>query len=153
MEMLNCYFNGNGCVGIKCDFNLLNLTSICLVLEEMLLGHAEGLSQRQHSKDHLLSDLVCELDIDEAADCSEQILYEASFKEFGRYSVQYDTIIWLSISLLLVLAWGFGIIMLLYLPYRRHVLQKDFSSRKLYVTPREIVYKVLFYVIWLSPFS
>ncbi|KGN46197.1 uncharacterized protein LOC101221776 isoform X2 [Cucumis sativus] len=108
----------------------------------MLLGHAEGLSQRQHSKDHLLSDLVCELDIDEAADCSEQILYEASFKEFGRYSVQYDTIIWLSISLLLVLAWGFGIIMLLYLPYRRHVLQKDFSSRKLYVTPREIVYKV-----------
>uniref|UniRef100_A0A9I9DRN7 DUF7642 domain-containing protein n=1 Tax=Cucumis melo TaxID=3656 RepID=A0A9I9DRN7_CUCME len=108
----------------------------------MLMGHTEGLSQRQHSKDHLLSDLVCELDIDETADCSEQILYEASFKEFGRYSVQYDTIIWLSISLLLVLAWGFGIIMLLYLPYRRHVLQKDFSSRKLYVTPREIVYKV-----------
>ncbi|KAL4015411.1 hypothetical protein IC575_027658 [Cucumis melo] len=92
----------------------------------MLMGHTEGLSQRQHSKDHLLSDLVCELDIDETADCSEQILYEASFKEFGRYSVQYDTIIWLSISLLLVLAWGFGIIMLLYLPYRRHVLQKDF---------------------------
>ena len=131
----------------------MNLTFICLVLEKMLMGHTEGLSQRQHSKDHLLSDLVCELDIDETADCSEQILYEASFKEFGRYSVQYDTIIWLSISLLLVLAWGFGIIMLLYLPYRRHVLQKDFSSRKLYVTPREIVYKVLFYVIWLSPFS
>ncbi|XP_038877600.1 uncharacterized protein LOC120069855 [Benincasa hispida] len=108
----------------------------------MLMGHTEGLSQCQHSKDHLLSDLICELDIDEAADCSEQILYEASFKEFGRYSVQYDTIIWLSISLLLVLAWGFGIIMLLYLPYRRYVLQKDFSSRKLYVTPTEIVYKV-----------
>ncbi|XP_023514641.1 uncharacterized protein LOC111778876 [Cucurbita pepo subsp. pepo] len=108
----------------------------------MLMGHTEGLSQRQYSKDLLLSNLVSELDIDEAADCSEQILYEASFKEFGRYSVQYDTIIWFSISLLLVLAWGFGIIMLLYLPYRRYVLQKDYSSRNLYVTPREIVYKV-----------
>ncbi|XP_022964448.1 uncharacterized protein LOC111464470 isoform X1 [Cucurbita moschata] len=112
------------------------------MLEEMLMGHTEGLSQRQYSKDLLLSNLVSELDIDEAADCSEQILYEASFKEFGRYSVQYDTIIWFSISLLLVLAWGFGIIMLLYLPYRRYVLQKDYLSRNLYVTPREIVYKV-----------
>lgn len=110
----------------------------------MLMGHTEGLAQHQYSKDRLLSDLVSELDIDEAADFSEQILYEASFEEFGRYSVQYDTIIWLSISLLLVLAWGFGIIMLLYLPYRRYVLQKDFSSRRLYVTPRKIVYKVHF---------
>ncbi|XP_022156160.1 uncharacterized protein LOC111023112 isoform X1 [Momordica charantia] len=108
----------------------------------MLMGHTEVLAQHQYSKDRLLSDLVSELDIDEAADFSEQILYEASFEEFGRYSVQYDTIIWLSISLLLVLAWGFGIIMLLYLPYRRYVLQKDFSSRRLYVTPRKIVYKV-----------
>ncbi|XP_052170728.1 uncharacterized protein LOC127786956 isoform X2 [Diospyros lotus] len=32
--------------------------------------------------------------------------------------------------------------MLLYLPIRRYVLQKDISSRKLYVTPYEIVYKV-----------
>lgn len=32
--------------------------------------------------------------------------------------------------------------MLLYLPIRRYVLQKDISSRKLYVTPDTIVYKV-----------
>ncbi|XP_042964015.1 uncharacterized protein LOC122298336 isoform X2 [Carya illinoinensis] len=32
--------------------------------------------------------------------------------------------------------------MLLYLPIKRYVLQKDISSRKLYVTPSEIVYKV-----------
>ncbi|KAL4280014.1 hypothetical protein GQ457_03G029730 [Hibiscus cannabinus] len=37
---------------------------------------------------------------------------------------------------------GVGIIMLLYLPFRRYVLQKDISSRKLYVTPSEIVYEV-----------
>ncbi|MQM10871.1 hypothetical protein Taro_043769, partial [Colocasia esculenta] len=56
---------------------------------------------------------------------------------------EYDTIIWILISLLLVLAWGVGIIMLLYLPIRRYILQKDISSRKLYVTPGEIVYKVI----------
>ncbi|RWW23387.1 hypothetical protein GW17_00012367 [Ensete ventricosum] len=33
--------------------------------------------------------------------------------------------------------------MLLYLPVRRYVLRKDFHSRKLYVTPNAIVYKVL----------
>ncbi|KAL5565977.1 hypothetical protein UlMin_029141 [Ulmus minor] len=31
--------------------------------------------------------------------------------------------------------------MLLYLPVRRYILQKDIFSRKLYVTPNEIVYK------------
>ncbi|KAM4105102.1 hypothetical protein ACJW30_06G207800 [Castanea mollissima] len=109
----------------------------------MLMGHTDGLSERRSSKDHLLSDLDTELDDDEAADCSEKILYFASFEELARNSVKYDTVIWLSISLMLVLAWGVGIIMLLYLPIKRYVLQKDLSSRKLYVTPSEIVYKVL----------
>ena len=49
---------------------------------------------------------------------------------------------WLAISLLLVLAWGIGLLMLLYLPIRRYVLQKDLSSRRLYVTCTEVVYKV-----------
>ncbi|XP_022870772.1 uncharacterized protein LOC111390015 [Olea europaea var. sylvestris] len=43
---------------------------------------------------------------------------------------------------MLVLAWGIGIIMLLYLPFRRCVIKKDIASRKLYVTSTEIVYKV-----------
>lgn len=97
------------------------------------LGSAENL---------LLSDPVSELDADEVADNDLKVLYTASFDEFASKNVNYDTIIWLSISLLLVLAWGFGIIMLLYLPYRRYVLQKDIASRKLYVTSDEIVYKV-----------
>ncbi|XP_059312713.1 uncharacterized protein LOC132063944 isoform X2 [Lycium ferocissimum] len=108
----------------------------------MLMGHAEGVPKLGSSTNLLLSDPESESDGDEEADTPEKILYMASFDELGAESVQYDTIIWLSISLLLVLAWGVGIIMLLYLPIRRYVLKKDISSRKLYVTPDEIVYKV-----------
>ncbi|KAI3449173.1 hypothetical protein Pfo_005838 [Paulownia fortunei] len=108
----------------------------------MLMGHAEGLPKLGSAKNLLLSDPVSELDVDEEADDPLQVLYTASFEELASKNVQYDTIIWLSISLLLVLAWGIGIVMLLYLPYRRYVLQKDIASRKLYVTSEEIVYKV-----------
>lgn len=127
-------------VGFSNEFLCLLISSF--ELEEMLMGHTDGLSERRSSKDQLLSDPESELYYDEAADCSEQILYFASFEELARNSVKYETVIWLSISLMLVLAWGVGIIMLLYLPIRRYVLQKDISSRKLYVTPSEIVYKV-----------
>ncbi|GFY92613.1 hypothetical protein Acr_08g0010090 [Actinidia rufa] len=108
----------------------------------MLTGRSDVLPECGSSKNLLLSDRLSELNEDEEADTSEQILYAASFEELAAKNVQYDTIIWVSISLLLVLAWGVGIIMLLYLPYKRYVLQKDISSRKLYVTPYEIVYKV-----------
>ncbi|KAI4328753.1 hypothetical protein L6164_021085 [Bauhinia variegata] len=108
----------------------------------MLIGHTDGLSELRSSKDQLLSDPVSEICDDEDEDCMEQILYSASFQELASNNLQYDTVIWLSISLLLVLAWGVGVIMLLYLPIRRYILQKDLSSRKLYVTPSEIVYKL-----------
>ena len=106
------------------------------------MGHAGGLSELRSSKDQILAEPVSELGDDEGEDCSEQILYSTSFEELASNSIKYDTVIWLSISLLLVLAWGVGLIMLLYLPIRRYVLQKDLSSRRLYVTPTEIVYKV-----------
>ncbi|XP_009772761.1 uncharacterized protein LOC107778489 [Nicotiana tabacum] len=108
----------------------------------MLMGHAEGVPKLGSSSKLLHSDPESEPDDDEEAGTPEQILYMASFDDLGAKSVQYDTIIWLSISLLLVLAWGIGIIMLLYLPIRRYVLKKEISSRKLYVTQDEIVYKV-----------
>ncbi|XWS35767.1 hypothetical protein CRYUN_Cryun20dG0024100 [Craigia yunnanensis] len=107
----------------------------------MLMGHTDGLSELRSSKDKLLADPE-EPEDDFQLDSSDQILYTASFEELARNNLQYDTIIWVSISLLLVLAWGVGIIMLLYLPIRRYVLQKDILSCKLYVTPSEIVYKV-----------
>lgn len=107
------------------------------------MGHAEGLPKFGSSKDLLLADPVAEFDGDESSvDTPRQILYMASFEELAAKNVQYDTVIWVLISLLLILAWGIGILMLLYLPMRRYVLQKDIASRKLYVTPNEIVYKV-----------
>ncbi|KAK4415947.1 hypothetical protein Salat_2702100 [Sesamum alatum] len=108
----------------------------------MLMGHAEGLPKLGSAKDLLLSDPLAEQGVDEEAEDPLQVLYTASFEELASKNVQYNTIIWLSISLLLVLAWGIGIVMLLYLPFKRYVLQKDIASRKLYVTSKEIVYKV-----------
>ncbi|KAM6584866.1 hypothetical protein CsatB_011868 [Cannabis sativa] len=108
----------------------------------MLLGHTGGLPELRLSRNQLLADKKSELDEDDSADSTEQLLYSASFEELAESSIQYDTVIWLCISLLLVLAWGVGIFMLLYLPIRRRILRKDISSRKLYVTPNEIVYKV-----------
>ncbi|KAL0339410.1 UNVERIFIED_CONTAM: hypothetical protein Sangu_1463100 [Sesamum angustifolium] len=100
-------------------------------------------------KDLLLSDPVAEQGVDEEAEDPSQVLYTASFEELGTKNVQYNTIIWLSISLLLVLAWGIGIVMLLYLPFKRYVLQKDIASRKLYITSKEIVYKTFVYTfLW-----
>ncbi|RDX99667.1 hypothetical protein CR513_17254 [Mucuna pruriens] len=108
----------------------------------MLIGHADHISESRSLKDQTFADPVSELSNDEEEGCLEQILYSASFEELASSSVKYDTVIWLAISILLVLAWGIGLIMLLYLPIRRYVVQKDLASRKLYVTHTEVVYKV-----------
>lgn len=108
-----------------------------------MLGHTDRLSEELiSSNDQILADPVSEFGNDEEETCSEQIVYSASFEELASSSIKYDTVIWLSISLLLVLAWGFGLLMLLYLPFRRYVLRKDLSSRRLYVTHTEVVYEV-----------
>ncbi|KAK9099590.1 hypothetical protein Syun_026635 [Stephania yunnanensis] len=73
----------------------------------------------------------------------ETVLYEASFEEMEEKYVKYHTVQWVSYSLLLMLAWGIGLLMLVYIPVRRYVLRKDFQSRKLYLTPDSIVYKVV----------
>lgn len=71
----------------------------------------------------------------------ETVLYTASFKEMEDNFMKYQTAQWVLYSLLLILAWGIGLFMLLYLPVRRHILRKDIRSRRLYVTPNAIVYK------------
>lgn len=105
------------------------------------MSRTDGILEATSPHDALPSCQSLEADGDEEADSPSHIIYTASFDELADKYLQYDTIIWLSISLLLVLAWGFGVIMLLYMPYKRHVLRKDIFSRKLYVTPSEIVYK------------
>ncbi|CAI9101739.1 OLC1v1039137C4 [Oldenlandia corymbosa var. corymbosa] len=112
----------------------------------MLMGNSGGLPTWGSSKELLLADPVSELDGDEGGsgepEKMRQILYVASFEELGTKIVKYDTVIWLWISSLLILAWGVGVLMLLYWPFRRYVLRKEIASRKLYVTTDEIIYKV-----------
>ncbi|KAK1283197.1 hypothetical protein QJS10_CPB21g00516 [Acorus calamus] len=106
----------------------------------MLTGQTFGLRERGDSDDLLLADPVSDAGDEEEVEHS--IVYSASFEELVGKHVQYDTVIWVMISSLLVLAWGVGLLMLLYLPVRRYILRKDICSRKLYITSDEIVYKV-----------
>ncbi|XP_051152294.1 uncharacterized protein LOC127266173 [Andrographis paniculata] len=106
------------------------------------MGHADGFAKLGSEKNLLPSYPAYRLDDGEEVDDRLEVLHTASFEELASKNVQYNMIIWVLISLLLVLAWGIGIIMLLYLPYRRYVLQKDIESRKLYITSKEIVYQV-----------
>jgi hypothetical protein len=108
----------------------------------MLSGRAVTLHHRSDSGERLVGNVVPdEAESGEEAEASSKVLYRASFQELMPNYLQYDTIIWAVISLLLVLAWGVGLLMLLYLPYKRYVLKKDIFSRKLYVTENKIVYK------------
>ncbi|QCE13599.1 hypothetical protein DEO72_LG11g594 [Vigna unguiculata] len=70
---------------------------------------------------------------------AEAVLYAASFREMEQRFVKYQTVQWVLYSLLLILAWGIGFLMLLYLPVRRFILRKDIRSRTLYLTPNAIV--------------
>ncbi|XP_047336953.1 uncharacterized protein LOC124940474 [Impatiens glandulifera] len=76
-------------------------------------------------------------------DEDESVLYRASFEESQENFVKYQTARWILCSLLLVLAWGIGLFMLLYIPVRRYILRKDILSRKLHLTHDAIVYKVV----------
>ncbi|KAJ4787287.1 12S seed storage globulin 1 [Rhynchospora pubera] len=73
----------------------------------------------------------------------EKILYAASFdeEEETKRMVRYETAQWVLYSLLLLLAWGIGLLMLLLLPLRIHLSRKQFRSRKLYLTTDAIAYK------------
>ncbi|KAF7143089.1 hypothetical protein RHSIM_Rhsim05G0003900 [Rhododendron simsii] len=79
----------------------------------------------------------------DAEDEDETVLYMASFREMEENFVEYQTSRWVLYSLLLILAWGIGLFMLLYVPVRRYILRQDIRSRKLYVTPNAVVYKLV----------
>jgi hypothetical protein len=77
-------------------------------------------------------------------DEEEAVLYAASFRETEKNFVKYQTVQWVLYSVLLILAWGIGLLMLIYIPIRKFILRKDIRSRTLYLTPNAIVYKVIF---------
>ncbi|GKV24695.1 hypothetical protein SLEP1_g34278 [Rubroshorea leprosula] len=80
--------------------------------------------------------------VEEREEENEPVIYAASFQEMEENFVKYLTAKWVLYSLLLILAWGIGLFMLLYLPVRRYILRQEIRSRKLYLTPNSIVYKV-----------
>ena len=88
---------------------------------------------------HLLGDLSSN---DYNRSIEDEVLHDASFAEMEDNFVKYQIAQWILLSLLLVLAWGVGVLMLLYLPIRIYVCRRDFCSRKLYLTPHAVVYKV-----------
>lgn len=107
----------------------------------VLMDSVDGRSEAEYLEAQLLTDPVAQIEYEENAG-SGKILHMATFKDFERRFLNYETLQWILISLLLVLAWGVGVILLLYTPIRRYVMQRDFRSRKLYVTSDAIVYKV-----------
>ncbi|KAH9305836.1 hypothetical protein KI387_010240, partial [Taxus chinensis] len=105
------------------------------------MGSLDGVIGDNYLETQLLNGHVSYEEDDEGGD-GAHINYKASFKELEENYVNYKTAQWILFSLLLILAWGVGFIMLLYLPLRRYIVRQDFRSRKLYVTSDAIVYKV-----------
>jgi hypothetical protein len=58
----------------------------------------------------------------------EAVLYAASFREMEKNFVKYQTVQWVLYSVLLILAWGIGLLVLIYIPIRRFILRKDIRS-------------------------
>ncbi|CAH1448873.1 unnamed protein product [Lactuca virosa] len=98
-----------------------------------------GIGEIDHLEKGLLSDTR---EANDGEDDDEPILYSASFEEAEDDFIKLKTTQWILYSLLLILAWGFGLLMFLYIPVRRYILRRMIQSRKLYVTPNSIVYKV-----------
>lgn len=103
------------------------------------MGSAEEVVEISSLERGLLSE--CSSDLEPESD-DEPVLFAASFEEMENNFVKYHTAQWVLYSLLLILAWGIGLLMLLYLPVRRYILRKDIQSKKLYLTQNSIVYKV-----------
>ncbi|KAJ1439957.1 hypothetical protein SESBI_02182 [Sesbania bispinosa] len=74
-----------------------------------------------------MGDEVVEIDslekslLEENNEGEEAVLYAASFREMEQNFVKYQTVQWVLYSLLLIIAWGIGLLMLLYIPVTRPV--------------------------------
>uniref|UniRef100_A0A0E0FDC5 DUF7642 domain-containing protein n=2 Tax=Oryza meridionalis TaxID=40149 RepID=A0A0E0FDC5_9ORYZ len=103
------------------------------------MGFTDEIVQIDVLERHLLAGLSPD---DYKGISEDEILYDASFEATEDKFVKYQITRWILLSVLLILAWGVGLLMLLYLPIWIYVCRKDFRSRKLCLTPHAIVYKV-----------
>lgn len=106
------------------------------------MGTADGVVEIDSLEKGLLTESRDGVSGEDYESNDDTVLYTASFEDMEEKFVKYKTAQWVMYSLLLILAWGVGLFMLLYLPVRRYILRKDIRSRNLYLTPHAIVYKV-----------
>jgi len=69
------------------------------------------------------------------------VLYRASFGELEDTYIRYRTWALFGISLVMILAYGLGLLMLVWLPVLRYIAREDLRSRRLYITSENVVYK------------
>lgn len=105
------------------------------------MGSLDEIPEGDYVEARLLTDPVSQTEDEESGEFG-RIVYQASFEEMENSYVNYDTVQWILISLVLILVYGVGLLMLLYVPIRRYVVRQDIRTRKLYVTTNAIVYKV-----------
>ncbi|CAN6334532.1 unnamed protein product [Urochloa humidicola] len=103
------------------------------------MGSPEERVEVDSLEKHLLAGLSSD---DHNTSIEDEVLHDALFAEMEDNFVKYQIAQWILLSVLLVLAWGVGVLMLLYLPIRIYVCRRDFRSRKLYLTPNAVVYKI-----------
>ncbi|GAB2291558.1 hypothetical protein Dimus_025812 [Dionaea muscipula] len=106
------------------------------------MGSSDAVVEIENLERGLLSEPGAAGGTEGAGENDDPVLYTASFQEMEENFIKHQTAQWVLYSLLLILAWGIGLFMLLYLPVRRYVLRREIRSRKLYLTPNSIVYKV-----------
>uniref|UniRef100_A0A0D9Y0N3 DUF7642 domain-containing protein n=1 Tax=Leersia perrieri TaxID=77586 RepID=A0A0D9Y0N3_9ORYZ len=103
------------------------------------MGFTDEIVQVDVLERHLLAGLSPD---DYKGTYEDDILYDASFGATEDKFIKYQITRWILLSIVLILAWGVGLLMLLYLPIWIYVCRRDFRSRKLCLTPHAIVYKV-----------
>lgn len=70
-----------------------------------------------------------------------RILYRASFEEQCELYVSYMTWLCFFISLAMIIMYGLGLLLLLYIPVARYIARRDIQTRRLYITAENVVYK------------
>uniref|UniRef100_A0A0D9Y0N7 DUF7642 domain-containing protein n=1 Tax=Leersia perrieri TaxID=77586 RepID=A0A0D9Y0N7_9ORYZ len=92
------------------------------------MGFTDEIVQVDVLERHLLAGLSPD---DYKGTYEDDILYDASFGATEDKFIKYQITRWILLSIVLILAWGVGLLMLLYLPIWIYVCRRDFRSRKL----------------------
>jgi hypothetical protein len=71
-----------------------------------------------------------------------EVVFRASFETFESNYVNYRVLMWVGFSTIMILAYGLGLVMLLYTPMIAYIARKDIQATRLYITSENVVVKV-----------